>query len=676
MTRAGEDRLVRWAWFVSFGLSLVTSVSLSSCEVAPTLRRDGGTKADPATTTVKNPASLASEAGAGPAVLGRGRFDGCEGTACELGETLCDTGVVLQCQVDTRGCPAMIEVAHCTAGCAAADGVCAGCNNECEPADTRCVDENSERTCEVTEDGCLRWSSPRACDDGIDCTVDGCSTDIGRCEYVPDDNACEHEPQAASCTRVSCSHRVGCERLHIDGVCDDGSVCTTGDHCVAGACVGDLVANMSGCTDRCPDDPLKHEPGMCGCGVAEQTADSDDDGLLDCNDPCPNEPCQGEGPLGCKGGVQRTCMRNEEGCFRLDVVRCDNQACWDADRCASVTRVQLKVGVRLGEVSVGPEDTLYFSSTPTSGSDEFCAIGVAVDGSVRGNTCTLVPDARGLGPVAVAGSGELVRAGQTWREDVQSRAVSTGGAVVLWTHSAQGTALEWQQPAALEMTEVFSNVQQVLIGGGSHVLVSGTEHLDDGPYEAVVVALDRANGQRVWSRRWPESMTGSHGGTYKTSMATDGSSIYVAITHDGYQTLNKLRGSNGEVLWSKTLRLEGSALRVAANSSGVVALASARPDNHLRVYGASGEVLWMEPLGEGCHPAHVLVAEDSSILTLCKAQATVFDADGETKFEFRLNLWAGPLDLATGLIADKPAFVIAGYPNGDQAPRAVIISPR
>ena len=37
--------------------------------------------------------------------------------------------------------------------------------------------------------------------------------------------------------------------------------------------------------DLCPDDPLKTEPGICGCGVADTDADSD--GTADCIDACP-----------------------------------------------------------------------------------------------------------------------------------------------------------------------------------------------------------------------------------------------------------------------------------------------------------------------------------------------------------------------------------------------------
>ncbi len=39
------------------------------------------------------------------------------------------------------------------------------------------------------------------------------------------------------------------------------------------------------CMDGCPDDANKTEPGVCGCGVADD--DSDGDGVADCNDNCP-----------------------------------------------------------------------------------------------------------------------------------------------------------------------------------------------------------------------------------------------------------------------------------------------------------------------------------------------------------------------------------------------------
>jgi hypothetical protein len=45
---------------------------------------------------------------------------------------------------------------------------------------------------------------------------------------------------------------------------------------------GDLVPN---CDDPCPDDGAKIDPGICGCGIADD--DTDADGVADCLDLCP-----------------------------------------------------------------------------------------------------------------------------------------------------------------------------------------------------------------------------------------------------------------------------------------------------------------------------------------------------------------------------------------------------
>ena len=54
------------------------------------------------------------------------------------------------------------------------------------------------------------------------------------------------------------------------------------------------------CHDGCPSDPLKTEPGTCGCGVEENTNDTDGDGIIDCFDKCPEDSLKSEpGLCGC-----------------------------------------------------------------------------------------------------------------------------------------------------------------------------------------------------------------------------------------------------------------------------------------------------------------------------------------------------------------------------------------
>ena len=71
--------------------------------------------------------------------------------------------------------------------------------------------------------------------------------------------------------------------------CDDGSVCTASDHCVAGVCTGDLQTCGNGivdtqCDETC-DDGAGNGTDLC-CSATCQLVDSDADGVCDRDDPC------------------------------------------------------------------------------------------------------------------------------------------------------------------------------------------------------------------------------------------------------------------------------------------------------------------------------------------------------------------------------------------------------
>ena len=55
--------------------------------------------------------------------------------------------------------------------------------------------------------------------------------------------------------------------------------------------------------DECPNDPLKTDPGICGCDIED--LDSDNDGVPDCNDDCPLDPNKTH-PGSCGCGTQDT----------------------------------------------------------------------------------------------------------------------------------------------------------------------------------------------------------------------------------------------------------------------------------------------------------------------------------------------------------------------------------
>ncbi|HMQ77766.1 MAG TPA: hypothetical protein PKE21_16900, partial [Flavobacteriales bacterium] len=87
-------------------------------------------------------------------------------------------------------------------------------------------------------------------------------------------------------TTADCADGCPLDPLKTDpGTCGCGVADTDTD--------GDLTAD---CEDDCPTDPLKTTPGICGCGTPE-TGDTDGDGLADCVDNCPalfgqiGDPC-------------------------------------------------------------------------------------------------------------------------------------------------------------------------------------------------------------------------------------------------------------------------------------------------------------------------------------------------------------------------------------------------
>ena len=73
--------------------------------------------------------------------------------------------------------------------------------------------------------------------------------------------------------------------------------------------------------DLCPTDPLKTEPLICGCGVAD--VDTDGDGVYDCHDGCPTDPSKTTpGYCGCNSddsgyfGWDAYCFQSNQCCIK------------------------------------------------------------------------------------------------------------------------------------------------------------------------------------------------------------------------------------------------------------------------------------------------------------------------------------------------------------------------
>ena len=165
-------------------------------------------------------------------------------------------------------------------------------------------------------DGCptdTNKTEPGVCGCGVsdfDSDGDGTADCADPCPYDPDNDADDD----GWCGEVDCEEDATCPE---PPVCDDDDA-TDGDippECIdpcpydpdndvdedgvcgpeicveEDVCPGDpecTEGETEECTDGCPEDTSKTEPGLCGCGVSD--GDSDGDGTVDCLDPCPFDP--------------------------------------------------------------------------------------------------------------------------------------------------------------------------------------------------------------------------------------------------------------------------------------------------------------------------------------------------------------------------------------------------
>jgi hypothetical protein len=128
--------------------------------------------------------------------------------------------------------------------------------------DTASCDDGDSCTLEDTcfQGACM--GTLDACDDGNPCTAGICDPLTGECSFVARSGACSDDDPCSvgdycsagecvsgsaqlacsdgnQCTANRCEPGVGCVAIPLDGRdCDDGTVCTTGDVCMDGVCVG------------------------------------------------------------------------------------------------------------------------------------------------------------------------------------------------------------------------------------------------------------------------------------------------------------------------------------------------------------------------------------------------------------------------------------------------------
>ncbi len=305
--------------------------------------------------------------------------DVCEAGACAPGQPItCDDGNACTddaCNAAT-GCTytpnqaACNDGDQCTTGDTCAAGACVGtgaanCDdgNACtadacskkvgcthKPQSVGCDDGNACTTGEKCQWGKCKGGAPVTCNDGNPCTNDTCSVATG-CGATPNKAACDDgnvcttgdhcsggvcAPGAAvscndgnPCTDDACNPATGCTHTNNSAGCDDGSVCTTVDTCVSGACKGGAVQacnDGNACTaDSCSPDT--------GCAHAPKAGACSDGNVCTLGDSCQAGVCQPGAAKTCDDGNECTddSCHPSKGC----VAQPNTSGCNDGDACTT-----------------------------------------------------------------------------------------------------------------------------------------------------------------------------------------------------------------------------------------------------------------------------------------------------------------------------------------------------
>ena len=278
---------------------------------------------------------------------------------------------------ETGGCDHLANVADCDDGdpCTVADecgdGLCAGTPVSCDcAADDDCLVledgdlcngtlvcdvEGLPFQCVVDPDTVLECPAPTGAD--APCLVPICDGESGECGFAPgndgvpcdDDDPCTVAdacqqgtcvPGIAAncndgnpCTDDACAPGDGCTHAPNTAPCEDGDLCTVGDGCMGGACVGggDLACDDG---NVCTDDSCDSE---AGCVFAPNAAGCEDGNPCTTTGTCSGGICLGGTPLGCDDGDVCTddICDPATGCVHLDnTAPCDDgDACTLGDTC-------------------------------------------------------------------------------------------------------------------------------------------------------------------------------------------------------------------------------------------------------------------------------------------------------------------------------------------------------
>ena len=205
-------------------------------------------------------------------------------TECARGACVAATGAcVAQSRGDGTPCN---DGDLCTTADVCTDGACHGTGALCEVGTCQVAD------CDRATGACHTAPAPEGagCDDGDPCTeLDSCSAGI-----------CAGHPKScaaldAACVVGACEAGTGeCRAVpRLDRTpCDDGSLCTAGEACLGGVCVGALP-DCSALDGACTAGACDPQTGRCVATPVENGRACDDGDLCTATDVCTDGACHG-----------------------------------------------------------------------------------------------------------------------------------------------------------------------------------------------------------------------------------------------------------------------------------------------------------------------------------------------------------------------------------------------
>ncbi len=252
---------------------------------------------------------------------------------------LCVSGDPIDCDDDNPctvdSCSPAGKCVHAPFAGECSDGNPCTVNDHCDQGKCvanqaqKCDDDNvcTTDSCDPVQ-GCVHLLNSAPCDDGDVCTT-GDYCHLGECTTKGVLNCNDNNP----CTDDACQGDVGCVFTPNAAPCDDGSVCTQGDACVAGSCKGGAVLS---CDDDnvCTDDLCDF---ATGCKHFNNSVICNDANACTANEFCADGICGGGVPVVCDD--EKLCTDDscdpDSGClFTNNTLACDDDnACTDGDVC-------------------------------------------------------------------------------------------------------------------------------------------------------------------------------------------------------------------------------------------------------------------------------------------------------------------------------------------------------